>query len=93
MRTAREYPRHMLASDGTEYPAGLPIVNPTTFKGMLIALYAEFIEKGWVEDIESYSATLLVERDGDDANRLNYVDQPNLANQLQVIAGKTQFIV
>lgn len=90
-RAARDYPRHKLASDGTEYPPGQPIVTPLAFKGMLIALYKELVDKGWVEDVAHYMETLLVERDADNKNRINYVDEPNLVNQFEIAAGRMRF--
>jgi phage tail sheath gpL-like len=87
------YPRHKLAADGTDYPSGQPIVTPSLIKGALIALYQEFIDLGWVEDLDGYQETLHVEIDADDKNRVNFVDNPNLINQFRILAGKTQFEV
>ena len=90
---AQQYPRHKLADDGTDYPAGQAIVTPAIAKLQLLALYREFIALGWCEDYDSYKATLITEINIDDPNRLDWRDQPNLVNQLRVTAGKTQFIV
>ncbi len=48
---------------------------------------------GWVEDIEHYKTTLVVQIDSDDRNRVNVADQPNLVNQFRILANKNQFIV
>lgn len=90
---SQQYPRHKLASDGTNYGAGQAIVTPKIIRGQLLALYREMELKGWVEDYDSYDEYLIVERDTDDANRLNWRDTPNLVNQLRVTAGKQQFII
>ena len=90
---AQRYPRHKLASNGTHYPAGQAILTPKAAALELLGLYQTFIELGWVEDYDSYKNTLITEIDGTDPNRLNYQDQPNLVNQLRIVAGKTQFIV
>ncbi|KJZ09427.1 hypothetical protein TW85_22020 [Marinomonas sp. S3726] len=90
---AQKYPRHKLASDGTQYGAGQAIVTPKIIRGQLLSLYREMEKKGWVEDYESYEANLIVERDVDDKNRLNWRDTPNLVNQLRITAGKQQFII
>ncbi|WP_028294287.1 phage tail sheath subtilisin-like domain-containing protein [Oceanobacter kriegii] len=90
---AQMYPRHKLASDGTQYGAGQAIVTPVIIKGQFLALYRELETKGWVEDYDTYKANLIVERNADDANRLDWRDTPNLVNQFRVGAGKTQFIV
>lgn len=93
LMVAQKYPRHKLASDGTQYGAGQAIVTPKIIRGELLSLYREMEKKGWVEDYESYEANLIVERDADDANRLNWRDTPNLVNQLRITAGKQQFII
>lgn len=90
---SQKYPRHKLADDGTNYGAGQPIVTPKIIKGELLALYRKLEEKGWVEDYEAYEKNLIVERDVDDRNRLNWRDTPNLVNQARVFAGKQQFIL
>lgn len=90
---ALRYPRHKLADDGVNYGAGQPVITPKAAKGELLALYSEFAERGLVEGYDDYKASLIVERDGSDRNRLNFSDQPNLVNQLRVVAGKTQFVV
>ena len=89
----QRFPRHKVASDGDDFPAGQPIVTPKQFKGELQALYRIFIQRGWCEDFEAYAETLLVVRSGTDQNRLEYRDNPNLVNQLRVIAGQNQFII
>ncbi len=90
---AQQYPRHKLADDGTNYGAGQAIVTPNIIRGQLLALYKKMELKGWVEDYDTYAENLIVERDVDDRNRLNWRDTPNLVNQLRVTAGKQQFIV
>lgn len=90
---SQQYPRHKLASDGTNYGAGQAIVTPNIIRGQLLALYREMENKGWVEDYDAYDTNLIVERDTDDSNRLNWRDTPNLVNQLRITAGKQQFII
>ncbi|MDP2607945.1 MULTISPECIES: phage tail sheath subtilisin-like domain-containing protein [unclassified Oceanobacter] len=90
---AQKYPRHKLADDGTSYGAGQAIVTPKIIKGELLALYKDMETAGWVEDYDTYAEQLIVERDSEDPNRVNWRDTPNLVNQARVFAGKTQFIV
>ena len=89
----QKYPRHKLANDGTNFGAGQAIVTPKIWRGELLALFKKLEEKGWVEDYAAYDANLIVERDVDDRNRLNWRDTPNLVNQARVFAGKQQFIL
>lgn len=90
---AQKYPRHKLADDGTNFGQGQAIITPKIWRGELLALYKKLEAKGWVEDYETYNSNLIVERDADDRNRLNWRDTPNLVNQARVFAGKQQFIV
>lgn len=89
----QKFPRHKLADDGTNYGAGQAVVTPKIIRGELLALYRTMEAKGWVEDYEIYKTNLIVERDIDDRNRLNWRDTPNLVNQARVFAGKQQFIL
>ncbi|MBJ7537165.1 phage tail sheath subtilisin-like domain-containing protein [Marinomonas transparens] len=90
---SQQYPRHKLASDGTQYGAGQAIVTPQIIRGQLLSLYRTMELKGWVEAYDGYAEKLIVERDIDDANRVNWRDTPNLVNQLRITAGKQQFII
>lgn len=90
---AQQYPRHKLASNGTQYGAGQAIVTPKIIRGQLLSLYRDMEKKGWVEKYDDYQANLIVERDVDDDNRVNWRDTPNLVNQLRITAGKQQFII
>jgi phage tail sheath gpL-like len=89
----QRFPRHKLAGDGDDFPAGQAIVTPKQYKGHLLVLYRSFIQRGWCEDFEGYASTLIVERNGPNKNRMDYRDNPNLVNQLRMVAGQNQFLV
>lgn len=90
---AQKYPRAKLGDDGNDFGPGQAIVTPKIWRGELLALYKTLIDKGWTEDYATYDSQLIVERDVNDRNRLNWRDTPNLVNQARVFAGKQQFIV
>ena len=90
---ASRYPRHKLASDGTQYGAGQAIVTPSLIKGALLDLYRTLEERGWVENFDAYKGNLIVERNADDKSRVDWRDTPDLVNQARVFAGKSQFIL
>ncbi|MGH1429756.1 MAG: phage tail sheath subtilisin-like domain-containing protein [Neptuniibacter sp.] len=90
---AQKYPRHKLANDDARVSPGQAVITPKVWRGELLALYREMEAKGWVEDYETYEKNLIVGRDADDRNRLNWRDTPNLVNQARVFAGQGQFIV
>lgn len=92
-RISTKFPRHKLAADGTQYAPGQAVVTPKVIKAELISLFKDWEALGLVEDIEQFKADLIIERDANDANRLNALIPPNLVNQLRVFAGQVQFRV
>ncbi len=92
-RITQKFPRHKLADDGTRFSPGQAIATPRIVRAELLALFRELEAKGLVENFDSYKATLLVERDPDDRNRLNVRSNPDLVNQLRIYAQQVQFIL
>ncbi|WP_269090162.1 phage tail sheath C-terminal domain-containing protein [Photorhabdus laumondii] len=45
-----------------------------------------------MEDFDAFKATLIVERDSSDRNRINVRSNPNLVNQFRIYAHAIQFI-
>jgi len=92
-RISLKFPRHKLASDGTRFGPGQKVVTPSVIRGELIALFREWETAGLVENFEQFKEDLVVERDGNDANRVNVLAPPDLMNQFRVFAAQLQFIV
>jgi len=90
-RIALKYPRHKLADDGTRFGAGQAIVTPNIIRAELIALMRQLEDVGLVGNIEQFKEDLIVERDGNDPNRVNALIPPDVINQFRVFAGKVQF--
>lgn len=90
-RILAKYPRHKLASDGTEYGAGQAIVTPKVIRAELVALFKDWEAAGLAEGMEQFKAGLIVERDATDVNRINALIPPDVVNQFRVFAGKVQF--
>ncbi|VWX62594.1 phage tail sheath subtilisin-like domain-containing protein [Sphingorhabdus sp. 109] len=91
IRIAAKYPRHKLANDGTRYAAGQAIVTPSVIRAELIALFRELEEAGLVEQLDQFKDDLIVERDENDANRLNALIPPDIVNQFRSFAAAIQF--
>jgi phage tail sheath gpL-like len=85
------YPRHKLANDGTRFGAGQAVITPAIGKAEAIGRFAQWEELGLVEDAEQFARDLLVERDSQDPNRLNFLLPANIINQLRVVAAQIQF--
>lgn len=89
----RKYPRHKLADDGNRFGDGQPIVTPKSMKAEAVAWAISMQAIGLVENIESFKAATIVERDTADRNRMNNLLVPDLVNQLRVVANRIQFIL
>ena len=88
-----KYPRHKLANDGTRYGPGQAIVTPKTVKAELINRARQWEELGLVENAEGFKSGLIVERNAQDATRLDILLSPDLVNQLQVMGVQIKFIL
>ncbi|HDR1810473.1 TPA: phage tail sheath subtilisin-like domain-containing protein [Pasteurella multocida] len=90
-RITSKYPRHKLADDGIRVSPGQAIVTPKVIRNELLALFTELEFKGLVEDFDSFSNELIVERDQDNKCRLNVLSSENLVNQFRVYAHAIQY--
>lgn len=90
-RISSRFARYKLCSDDTPIPAGQRIVNPRIIRTEIIALFGDWMDLGWVENLEQFKAELLVERDGTDPNRVNMIVPPDLINNLLVTAARIAF--
>lgn len=91
VRVQSRYPRHKLANDGTRFGPGQAVVTPKLMKGEAVGWFAAMEELGLVENLEAFKASLVVERNASDPNRLDLLLPPDLINQLIVTAAKIQF--
>lgn len=89
----RKYPRHKLASDGTEFGTGQAIVTPKIMKAEVIAKFREWENIGLVEGVDQFKDDLIVERNVSDVNRLDISMSPNLINQLRITGTKISYIL
>ena len=85
------FPRSKLADDGTRIAEGQAVVTPELMEGELVGLYKEWELAGLVEDTKGYIKRLVVARDGDDSNRLNALQSPDLINNFRILAAMMQF--
>lgn len=90
-RIAQKYPRHKLASDGNRFSPGQAIVTPNVIRSELVALAAQWIEAGLMENMDQFKRDLIVEREPSDPNRVNAIIPPDLVNQFRVFAAQVQF--
>jgi phage tail sheath gpL-like len=86
-----KYPRHKLANDGTRLAPGQAVVTPNTIKAEIVAEYERCQYDGLVENLKAFKAALVVERNGQDVNRVDVLFPPDLINQLRHLAVLAQF--
>ncbi|ECR7610285.1 phage tail protein [Salmonella enterica] len=89
----QKFPRCKLADDGTPVAAGQAIVTPKIIADELKTLTVQFNEQGLVEDVDQFNATLQVERNADDPDRVDVYSQPNLINQFRIYAQAINFLL
>lgn len=90
-RMLLRYPRHKLASDGTRFGAGQAVITPLLGKAEAVGWFREMESLGLVENFDQFKADLVVERNGVDPNRLDFLLPPDLINQLIVTAAQIAF--
>jgi phage tail sheath gpL-like len=90
---ASKYGRYKLADDGTRFGAGQPIMTPALARAEVLGLFRAWEELGLVEGYDQFKQDLVVERDAQDPNRLNFLLSPDLINGFLVGAADLTFLV
>lgn len=88
-----KYPRHKLANDGTRFGPGQAIITPKIGKAEAIARFEQWEELGLVEGFAQFKRDLIVERNVQDVNRLDFLLPPDLINQLRVTGVQIGFLL
>jgi phage tail sheath gpL-like len=91
VRMQTKFPRHKLADDGTKFGPGQDVMTPQLGKAEAINWFDDMVELGLAENAAQFARDLVVERDVTNRNRLNWLMQPDLINQLIGQATKFQF--
>ena len=90
-RMQSRFARHKLANDGTRFGAGQAVVTPSIARAEAINLFRLWEDQGLVEDATAFKEGLVVERNGTDPNRLDFLLTPDLVNQLRVMGAQIAF--
>ena len=91
--TESKYPRHKIGNDGQIYGLGQAIITPKTYKTELVALASSWVERAYIEDLDTFKTNLIVQRNTVDPNRLDVLMPPDLVNQLRIVGVKIQFLL
>lgn len=96
----RAFPRAKLADDGTNFGAGTtfkkgrpdqPITTPKGVKAVAIAQYMVFISEGLCENVDLFADGLIVQRNANDASRVDVLLDPIFVSGLRVLAAMVEF--
>jgi phage tail sheath gpL-like len=87
------YPRHKLASDGARFGAGQAIITPKVGKAEAVYLFTQWEQAGLVEGVDQFKRDIIVERNANDPNRLDFLLPPDLVNQFRVAGTKIAFLL
>lgn len=90
-RMITKYPRHKLSDDDVAFADGQPIMTPERGRAEAVAWFAGMEALGLVEGREQFKADLVVQRNGSDRNRMDWLLPVNLVNQLEVAAARIEF--
>lgn len=88
---ADRFGRVKLADNGTHFGAGVAIVTPNDIRNGIIADYSQMETDGLVEDTAAFAAGLVVERNANDASRVDVLLDPTLVSGLRLLATLTKF--
>lgn len=88
-----KYPRAKLADDGVRIASGQQIMTPSIGKAEAISKFRAWELQGLVENIDQFKNDLVVERDPNNPNRLNFLLPPDLINQFIVGGTTIQFLL
>jgi len=92
-RLVSRFPRFKLTDDGNPTKAGQRVTTPKTIKGEIVAEYSDMVGDGQMENLDAFKASLVVERNATNRNRVDVLARPDLINQLRVVAIRTEFEV
>lgn len=85
------FAKHKVANDDTPVGAGQRVATPALVRGSVIGRYKLYAQAAICEDEESFGASLVVERNGDDPNRMDIISYPDFVNQLDFVAVRASF--
>jgi len=88
-----EHPRSKLMDDGARVGPGQAIITPQTGKALAVAWFRQMETLGLAQNADQFKADLVVTRDPNDPNRLNFLVSPQLVGQFVVGAVTNQFLL
>lgn len=87
-RLRAEFETWKLVDDGTPLEPGVLAMTPSYMRVVIIGVYESFCRRGLMEGLEQFAASLIVERNATDRNRLDDQQRLNVGNAVVTIASK-----
>ena len=89
-RITARFPAYKLGADGGNYGPDARVVTPKQIKGEHIALATDWAQAGLIENLDDYIASIDVQRDRTNVDRVNSIQRPDLINEFNVLAALVQ---
>lgn len=93
VRIETKYARSKLADSVERLRPGQSVITPSVGKAEAVALASEWVELGYVEDLDQFKADVICQRSTTNPNRLEWILPPDLINQFIVGSADLQFIL
>jgi len=90
-RFSSKFGRHKLAGDDAAIGSGQAVVTPQLARSEAIAIFRDWEQAGYVENVSQFKADLIVERNTSNPDRLDILLPPDLVNQLRQLGTLLQF--
>ena len=88
-----KYGRAKLAGDDARIGPGQTVMKPIIGKAEALSRFIKWEKLGLVEDFDQFAADLIVERNGQDVDRMDWMLSPNFVNQFYHGATKISFVL
>lgn len=88
-----KYPRHKLSDDGQVYAAGQKVMTPNVGRTFAVNKFTEWSFNALAENIDQFKEDLVVQRNTQDRNRLDFFIAPDLVNQMRVAGVQLAFLL
>ena len=90
-RMQTKFQRFKLADDGARFSPGQPVITPRIGRAEAVSIFRSWEAQGLVENADAFKENLVVERNPNDRNRLDFLLPPDIINQLRVIGASISF--
>jgi phage tail sheath gpL-like len=85
------FPAVKIADDDTRFGPGQPVLTPKIGRAFAIDRFLGWMDLALVEGLDQFKTDLVVERNGSDPTRMDFLLPPDLVNQLFVTAARIEF--